>query len=178
VQRFPGFQPDGWAFPARRRKGIHASEFIGVDIGGTKTVVVLSPAPPEILSRTEFAILPEQGPEQAIRQIKAALHVMLAAQGAMASALNGIGISCGGPLDRHTGVIQAPPNPSTWIDVPIVDVLGAEFSCPVPVSLFICGCLTGGYHAAASSMQHAFHRSIMRGLEADAGSAQCLHYFH
>jgi glucokinase len=103
----------------------------GVDIGGTKTAVVLSSAPPELLSRTEFATAPEQGPEPAIRQIKAALHAMLSAQGATAGALKGIGVSCGGPLNSKTGVIQAPPNLSTWVDVPIVELLAAEFRCPV-----------------------------------------------
>jgi len=44
----------------------------GVDIGGTKTAVVLSSNPPETLSRTEFAT----APEQAIRKMKAAPHSM------------------------------------------------------------------------------------------------------
>jgi glucokinase len=47
------------------------------------------------------------------------------------SALRSIGISCGGPLDRIAGVVQAPPNLPTWIDVPIVDILAREFGCPV-----------------------------------------------
>ncbi len=105
----------------------------GVDIGGTKTAAVLSAAPPELLGRTEFATAPEHGPEPAIQQIKAALHAMLAAQGATSSALKGIGVSCGGPLNSKTGVIQTPPNLSTWIDVPIVDILRAEFDCPVSI---------------------------------------------
>jgi len=99
------------------------SLWAGVDIGGTKTAVVLSSTPPEVLSRMEFATVPERGPEQAIGHIKTALHTMLQEQGATADALEGIGISCGGPLDRHRGVVQAPPNLSTWIDVPIVDIL-------------------------------------------------------
>jgi predicted NBD/HSP70 family sugar kinase len=44
----------------------------GVNIGDTKTAIVLSSAPPEILKRIEFATLLEQGPEPAIRKIKAA----------------------------------------------------------------------------------------------------------
>lgn len=103
----------------------------GVDIGGTKTAVVLSRNPPETLSRTEFATLPANGPWVAIEQIRKALHRMLAELKTGRESLRGIGVSCGGPLDRHTGVIQAPPNLSTWISVPIVDLLAAEFECPV-----------------------------------------------
>ncbi len=67
----------------------------GVDVGGTKTAVVLSSRPPEILCRTEFATLPAQGPQQAIDQIKAALHQMLAELKSDSGSLLGIGVSCG-----------------------------------------------------------------------------------
>ena len=103
----------------------------GVDIGGTKTAVVLSRTPPETLCRTEFATLPAHGPQAAIDQILGALHHMLAELKTSQESLRGIGVSCGGPLDRHTGVIQAPPNLATWIDVPIVEILAREFKCPV-----------------------------------------------
>lgn len=103
----------------------------GVDIGGTKTAVVLSRKPPETLCRTEFATLSANGPQAAIDQIRGALRRMLAELKTSPESLCGIGVSCGGPLDRPTGVIQAPPNLPTWIDVPIVDILAAEFKCPV-----------------------------------------------
>jgi glucokinase len=102
----------------------------GVDIGGTKTAVVVSRRPPEILSRIEFATLPTKGPIQALDQILAALHRMLAELKTGPESLCGIGVSCGGPLDPHAGVIQAPPNLSTWIDIPIVEILNREFAAP------------------------------------------------
>ena len=105
--------------------------WVGVDIGGTKTAVVLSRKPPEVISRTEFATLPAKGPQQAIENILATLHSMLAAADSSSKAIHGIGVSCGGPLDTVTGVVQAPPNLPTWIDVPIVDILKKEFRCPV-----------------------------------------------
>jgi glucokinase len=102
-----------------------------VDIGGTKTAVVVSRRPPEVLSRIEFATLPAKGPKQAIEQVLAALRRMLAELKTGPESLCGIGVSCGGPLDPHAGVIQAPPNLSTWVDVPIVEILNREFGCPV-----------------------------------------------
>jgi glucokinase len=75
--------------------------------------------------------LPAKGPQQAIDQILAALKKMLSELRASRRSIRGIGISCGGPLDPHTGVIQAPPNLPTWIDVPIVDILKKAFGCPV-----------------------------------------------
>jgi glucokinase len=101
----------------------------GVDIGGTKTAIVLSAAPPAVLHRAEFPTLPADGPDPALRSIFAALRQALAAQGPDA-ALEGIGVSCGSPLDALAGVIQAPPNLWTWVDVPIVSLLQREFGVP------------------------------------------------
>ena len=84
--------------------------WVGVDIGGTKTAVVISRKPPEVIYRTEFPTLPAKGPQQAIDQILSALKSALAEVKASKKSIRGIGVSCGGPLDPHTGVIQAPPN--------------------------------------------------------------------
>ncbi len=101
--------------------------WVGVDIGGTKTAVVISAKPPEILSRVEFPTRPEMGPEQAIEQIKGAIRECLRGHGLELAEVERIGISCGGPLNRREGLIQGPPNLSTWIDVPICSILGTEF---------------------------------------------------
>ena len=41
-----------------------------------------------------------------------------------------IGVSCGSPLDRVKGIVQAPPNLPTWVDVPICRLLGEAFHAP------------------------------------------------
>jgi glucokinase len=101
--------------------------WIGVDVGGTKTAVVISLEPPVMHGRIEFPTLPEQGPERAIELIKESIHKLLKSPGVDKSKLGGIGVSCGGPLDQKTGVVQAPPNLPTWIDVPITAILSKEF---------------------------------------------------
>src|SRR5438477_12843608 len=103
----------------------------GVDIGGTKTAVLVSVDPPDVLKRVEFPTLPADGPQPAIERIKSALRTIFSEHGVVGAFLVGIGVSCGGPLDSRRGVIQAPPNLSTWIDIPIVEILRAEFACPV-----------------------------------------------
>ena len=109
----------------------HTGVWAGIDIGGTKTAVVLSSHPPQVLSRTEFPTLPAEGPGPAIDKIRSILREALAPHTVSTARLLGIGISCGSPLDPVAGVIQAPPNLSTWIDVPIVKILEMEFKCPV-----------------------------------------------
>src|SRR3984957_14112855 len=107
--------------------------YVGVDVGGTKTAVVVSSQPPEALGRIEFATLPEQGPERALRLIVESARSLLAEHGLAGDAIAGIGVSCGSPLDRVRGIIQAPPNLPTWVDVPIRKLLEEEFHAPCRV---------------------------------------------
>lgn len=103
---------------------------VGVDIGGTKTAVVLSRELPQVLARTEFQTLPEEGPAPAIEKILESIAELLVAAELRNRDVAAIGISCGGPLDRHRGVIQSPPNLTTWVDVPIVQILTERFGVP------------------------------------------------
>lgn len=100
---------------------------VGVDIGGTKTAVALSRELPQVSSRIEFPTLPQAGPDQAIEKIITGIEELLAGSHIKIRNVAAIGISCGGPLDRHRGVIQSPPNLTTWVDVPIVKILGEHF---------------------------------------------------
>ncbi len=100
---------------------------VGVDIGGTKTAVVLCKEPPHLLWRAEFPTAPQRGPEHALAKIAHLIRQGLAESGSEASS---IGVSCGGPLDRIRGVIQRPPNLPTWDGVPVKAMLEAEFGVP------------------------------------------------
>jgi len=99
-------------------------------VGGTKTAVVLSARPPESLGRIEFATLPEQGPERALQLVVQSARRLLEQHGVGPLA---IGVSCGSPLDRVRGIIQAPPNLSTWVEVPIRSFLEQAFAAPCQV---------------------------------------------
>jgi glucokinase len=101
--------------------------FAGVDIGGTKTAIVLSSAPPHVLERIVFPTLPANGPEHAVASIISSIHEGLARQGFEVDDLIAIGVSCGSPLDSHAGVIQSPPNLQSWDHVPIKAILEREF---------------------------------------------------
>jgi glucokinase len=105
-----------------------AKVWIGVDIGGTKTAVVLSTKPPAIDSRVKFSTEPAKGPARALRLIKAAIRTLLKRHRVTDSAIARIGVSCGGPLDRIRGIIQSPPNLPTWANVPIKKILEEELS--------------------------------------------------
>jgi glucokinase len=99
----------------------------GVDIGGTKTAIVLSEDPPAILHRLEFPTDALNGPGPTVNRICAGLDEALALQGLELQDLRAIGVSCGSPLDPISGVIMAPPNLPTWTNVPIKSILSERF---------------------------------------------------
>jgi glucokinase len=104
--------------------------FVAVDVGGTKTAVIISVRPPETLGRIEFATLPDQGPERALQLIVESARSLLTQH---SLGVKAVGVSCGSPLDRVKGIIQAPPNLSTWIDVPIRLWMEEAFDAPCRV---------------------------------------------
>jgi glucokinase len=93
--------------------------------------VLLSNKPPATLGRIEFATLQEQGPERAINLIVESGRSLLAQHGF--SQPSAVGVSCGSPLDRVQGIILAPPNLSTWVDVPLKRLLEEAFQSPCRV---------------------------------------------
>ena len=100
---------------------------VGIDIGGTKTAVVLSASVPDIVWREEFPTLPAQGPKHAVETI---IALVRKAMQQAKEPVRAIGVSCGGPLDRDAGTIQSPPNLPTWKNVEIVRILREEFGLP------------------------------------------------
>ena len=107
--------------------------WIGIDVGGTKTAIVISSNPPAVLDRTAFATLPAKGADRALKLAKEGIRDLLAQQGLKTSAIKRIGVSCGGPLDRIQGVIQSPPNLPTWDNVPIKAIMEEEFGAECQV---------------------------------------------
>ncbi|HWR15003.1 MAG TPA: ROK family protein [Terriglobales bacterium] len=101
---------------------------VGVDIGGTKTAVILAEDPSHILFREEFPTLPKLGPEHALAKINELIELALKRHSSGKSLQ--IGVSCGAPLDPVAGIIQSPPNLPTWVEVPIKDILEKRFGAP------------------------------------------------
>ncbi|GAA3762202.1 ROK family protein [Terriglobus aquaticus] len=97
---------------------------VGVDIGGTKTAVVLCAEAPHVLWRKEFPTKPELGWEQAMDKVITLIREALIET---SQKPRRIGVSCGGPLDRETGTIQSPPNLPTWDRVPVKQILESNF---------------------------------------------------
>jgi glucokinase len=107
---------------------------LGVDIGGTKTAVVLGTRTGEILWRKQFATAPLRGFKPVYDELLKTAHEALNTAeklGLPEAIVDCIGVSIGGPMDSLTGIIKSPPNLPHWDNIPLKDLLAKEFSLPV-----------------------------------------------
>ncbi|MBN2091570.1 ROK family protein [candidate division KSB1 bacterium] len=101
-------------------------DYIGVDIGGTKTAVILGNDHGQTLQRHQFPTETHSGPKPCIEKIIKSVQNFT-----QNTKIKAIGISCGGPLDSLAGIIQSPPNLPGWDEISIVKILQEYFACPV-----------------------------------------------
>ena len=96
--------------------------YLAVNIGGTTCSVGIVLRDGTIVGSEVFATA---GRDETISRL-IDLSVQLADEDTVA-----VGISCGGPLDPKTGVIQSPPNLPGWDNVPIVNMFEEATGRPV-----------------------------------------------
>ena len=80
-----------------------------------------------IVDKLAFPTNEPLGPKQAIEQFTIHAQALLERHKATSAA---IGISCGSPLDPEHGLIQSPPQLSSWKDVEVVRIFSERFSTP------------------------------------------------
>jgi glucokinase len=107
-----------------------SKSFVGVDIGGTKSAVVVgrsdNAGTMQIVNKAAF---PTEGdPAAVLDRIVATTKSLTARVGA--PNIEAIGISCGGPLDSKRGLVQSPPNLPGWDDVPVTAILSTRLGAP------------------------------------------------
>lgn len=99
---------------------------LGVDIGGTKCALILAEDSGKITKRVATET----------KGFQETLNWILSGSRAFSREykIAAVGISCGGPLDSNTGVIQSPPNLPGWDNVPITRYLEEATGAPA----FLC----------------------------------------
>lgn len=102
--------------------------YLGFDIGGTKSAVVLGDSGGTILEKeavpTDLSVKPENFMETLCTL---AAGLLSRRQGCTPAAA---GISCGGPLDSRRGIILSPPNLPGWDRVPAAELISRRFGLP------------------------------------------------
>lgn len=99
---------------------------LGFDIGGTKCAVLMGETRGERIEIVQKEVMPTDRPVyDMIEALFVGAERMLGTKGL--AALEGIGISCGGPLSSKRGMILSPPNLPGWDNIPIVKMAGERF---------------------------------------------------
>jgi glucokinase len=95
---------------------------LGVNIGGTKTAVVLGRKSGDEMEIIDKILFPTgNGPKPTIEKILTSINELVHKHHAE---VESAGIICGGPLDSKQGIIKSPPNLVGWDDVPIAKIIG------------------------------------------------------
>lgn len=102
---------------------------IGLDVGGTKTAIVVGTPAGEVIAREAFASDAARGLAPMLADIEAGVARALDAHGPAAA----IGVSIGGPVDAEAGRVLGPPNLPGWDDVPLAAMLSKRFGLPARI---------------------------------------------
>ena len=109
------------------------TNLLGIDIGGTKCAVIYGidhDGQIEIADKVRFDTTDV---DTTLSTILQELKGLCAKHGLNASNTQGVGISCGGPLDSRRGVVMSPPNLPGWDNIPIVRLV--QDACGIPAVL-------------------------------------------
>jgi glucokinase len=100
---------------------------VGIDIGGTKVALGVADHEGGLVAARRRGP-PNADFEHELAAIAADAKALLAQAGG--PRVDAIGIAAPGPLDRHRGVLQGPPNLPGWQEAPVVARLAAALGAP------------------------------------------------
>lgn len=103
---------------------------IGVDIGGTKCAVSLGEIGADSVTVVHKCAVRETGRCTPLQMLERLSEDILFCKSQCPGRVEGIGISCGGPLDSKTGVILSPPNLPGWDRIAITDFFRERTGLP------------------------------------------------
>lgn len=101
--------------------------YIGIDIGGTKcaaSIACCKGSVPKIINKIKFPTS-SLTPQEILKNFSAFIDEQIKTY-----KIDGIGISCGGPLDSRRGVIMSPPSLPLWDNIEIVKYFEDKYSIP------------------------------------------------
>lgn len=105
---------------------------LGLDIGGTKTALVLGTLNAEVVARDEILTPANVGFEAAMLSICTAIDEFLKQLNDFGCQMpQAISISVGGPLNIEEGILYSPPHLAAWGKAPLKQYLHKRFNLPV-----------------------------------------------
>jgi glucokinase len=97
--------------------------FVGVDLGGTKILVLVADASGRVLGDARVPTPAAQGPDAVIGVVVSAVRDAAGEAHIDLSKIRAAGVSAPGPIDFAAGVVTDPPNLPGWHNVPLARIL-------------------------------------------------------
>jgi len=105
---------------------------VGVDLGGTSLLAVVTNVKGKIMGESKRKTLPEEGAGAVLDRIAKSVREAVHAASLKMKDVCAVGIGAPGPVNPKTGVIFHAPNLGpTWNNLPIAALLSERLGCPV-----------------------------------------------
>jgi len=101
----------------KRKKTPPPTQFLGVDVGGTKVAAGLVDSSGEIVFCTRVPMIARGTAAEGVAAVLSAIDRVRAARPDVR--LDSVGITSPGPLDPNAGIVLNPPNVPCWRDFPL-----------------------------------------------------------
>ena len=139
--------------------------YAGIDLGGTKIVVLVADADGRVRGAARVETMAQQGPEPVIARIVEAVGDAAREAGVPADSLRAAGVSAPGPIDREIGVITDPPNLPGWHNVPLAAILRERLGVPVVLENDAnCGAVGEHQFGAGRGFRHMVYVTVSTGI--------------
>ena len=129
--------------------------FIGIDIGGTKSLFALFDEKFEVLSEEKFRTHPDKGGEKAFtREMAKAVRALLAEAKKQKRVVKVVGVGCAGDIDMKAGVVKSSPNLTFLGGYPFRERLEKLTGAKVFIGHDVQAGLYGEYRLGAAKKGH------------------------
>ncbi len=138
---------------------------LGLDIGGTKTAVILGDRGGRVYDRVSFPTRPERGFQATFEELCRHIAQVRTRAESQGRSPRAVSVSVGGPLDIERGIIYSPPNLPGWDAVPLKPLLQDRTDLPVFVEHDgNAGALAEWYFGAARGARNVIFLTMGTGL--------------
>ena len=139
--------------------------YTGIDLGGTKIVVLVADAAGKVLGEARMPTRASEGPDAVIARIDECVRAAASGAGIELAAIAGAGVSAPGPIDLSEGVITNPPNLPGWVDVPLARLLAGRLGIPALLENDAnCGAVGEHQYGAGRGYRHMLYVTLSTGI--------------
>jgi glucokinase len=139
--------------------------YLGIEIGGTKLQIGLGRDTGTLDALWRGRVEPAEGADGIRRQLQEAVPQLLRDAGITSTALRGVGIGFGGPVNDRTKTILKSHQIEGWEDFPLADWIGDLVGVPAVLGNDAdCGGLGEALHGAGKGLSPIFYITIGSGI--------------